>query len=90
MHHIKSLGSFLLITAMAWNLPVQAGEVEVTIEKYEFHPPEITIKKGETVRWVNKEKRQYHSVWFEGVDTLAPEYFFPDESYERTFDQPGD
>ena len=43
---------------------VAAAEVVVEIRKMKFHPQEITVKKGTVVRWVNKEKRQYHSVWF--------------------------
>ncbi len=36
----------------------------VTIQKMKFIPQEITVKRGETVHWINREKRQYHSVWF--------------------------
>lgn len=70
--------------------PVVAGEaVIVEIVKYEFVPAEITVKPGTTVRWVNKEKRQYHSVWFREAGDPVSEYFWPDETYERTFDKPG-
>jgi len=62
---------------------------EVQIRDFSFNPPEITIKAGDTVHWVNKEKRQYHSVWFESLGEPQTDYFFPDESYERTFDKPG-
>lgn len=63
--------------------------VEVEILKFQFIPQEITIKPGTTVRWTNKEKRQYHSVWFEQAGDPEPGYFFPGEFYERTFDTPG-
>lgn len=63
---------------------------EVQIEKYTFIPDEITIKVGDTVRWVNKEKRQYHSVWFKALGEEEPQYFFPDEQYERSFDKAGE
>ncbi len=63
---------------------------EVHIQKYTFIPDEITIKVGDTVRWVNIEKRQYHSVWFKALGEEEPQYFFPDEHYERTFDKVGD
>ena len=61
----------------------------VIIKDFAFIAQEITIKRGETVRWENHEKRQYHSVWFEILDEEEPDYFFPDESYERTFDTIG-
>jgi plastocyanin len=64
-------------------------ELTVTIQKFAFHPPEITVKKGSTVRWVNAEKRQYHSVWFEETGEPEPDYFFPEEFYDRVFDAVG-
>ncbi|MDH5485398.1 MAG: plastocyanin/azurin family copper-binding protein [Gammaproteobacteria bacterium] len=63
--------------------------VIVEIQKFQFIPQQITVKPGTTVRWVNNEKRQYHSVWFEALDKEEPEYFFPDESYERHFANEG-
>ena len=64
--------------------------IEVVIVKFKFIPADVTINKGDTVIWVNKEKRQYHSVWFEQLGEPEPDYFFPGESYSRTFDQTGD
>jgi plastocyanin len=49
----------------------------------------LRIKVGDTVKWVNMEKRQYHSVWFEAEGFPEAEYIFPEESWERTFDKPG-
>jgi plastocyanin len=62
---------------------------QVEILKFKFIPEEITIKAGETIRWTNMEKRQYHSVWFEQSGDPEPPYFFPGETYERSFDKPG-
>ena len=82
------------ITALlALSLPamlLHAGEVvEVEILKYKFVPEEITVKVGTTVRWVNVEKRQYHSVWFREAGDEDSGYFWPEETFERTFDTPG-
>ncbi|HIE55615.1 MAG TPA: plastocyanin [Chromatiaceae bacterium] len=63
---------------------------EVKIFKFKFIPAEITINAGDKVRWINKEKRQYHSVWFEALGEPEPDYIFPDESYERVFNDAGD
>jgi len=77
------------------NLIIQisfAGEENhvVIIKKFAFNPQEITIKRGETIRWENKEKRQYHSVWFEALGEEEPDdYFYPDEFYEREFNETG-
>lgn len=62
--------------------------VEIKDDMFGTEQP-LRIKTGTTVKWVNVEKRQYHSVWFEKEGLPPGEYFFPDESYERTFDKPG-
>ena len=61
----------------------------VIIKDFKFVPQEITIKRGQIINWENQEKRQYHSVWFETSGEEEPDYFFPDESYEREFKQAG-
>ena len=66
------------------------GETLVIIKDFKFIPQDITIKPGQTLRWENQEKRQYHSVWFEVLGEEQPEdYLFPEDSYERSFDKPG-
>ena len=62
---------------------------QVIIKDFKFIPQEITIKRGQTLSWENREKRQYHSVWFEALGEEEPDYIFPDESYEREFKQTG-
>jgi plastocyanin len=63
---------------------------DVEIFKFKFLPAEITIEAGDTIRWTNKEKRQYHSVWFEQLGEKEPDYLFPGDFYERTFDEAGE
>ncbi len=62
--------------------------IEVKDSRFGTEQP-LTIKAGTTVKWVNMEKRQYHSVWFEAEGVPEADYIFPDESWERTFDKPG-
>ena len=51
---------------------------------------ESFIKKGHTLTWENREKRQYHSVWFEALGEEEPEdYLFPEDRYERQFPETG-
>jgi len=92
-HTWGALRTFLLIAGfLLVPLLVHAGGDkvhEVGIKKYKFTPQEITIQAGETVRWVNNEIRQFHSVWFEESGEEEPVEFFPDETYERTFVKPG-
>lgn len=88
---IKTLAPLLMSIALICG-SLQAAEepaAEVEIIKFMFVPQEITVKAGDTVRWTNKEKRQYHSVWFEQAGDPEPDYFFPGESYSKTFTQPG-
>jgi plastocyanin len=67
-----------------------AETVEVEVRKMEFIPSELTINKGDTVRWVNRERRQYHSVWFEELGEEEPaDYFWPEETFERQFNEAG-
>ncbi len=61
----------------------------VEIYKKKYIPAEITIEQGDTVIWKNIEKRQYHNVWFKQLDKEEPDYFFPDENYQRSFDKTG-
>lgn len=78
---------FLLLLFVSMN--VFCKEVVVDIFKKEYIPAEVTIEQGDTVLWKNIEKRQYHNVWFKQFEKEEPEYFFPDESYQRTFDEVG-
>ena len=71
-------------------LAAEPGVAEVAIIKYRFTPAEITINKGDKVVWTNREKRQYHSVWFEALGEAEPDYLFPGDSYERIFPKTGD
>lgn len=87
----RFLPAICMAVAYVLALPVSAnGEpVIVELKDFKFHPRELTVKAGTTVRWVNVEKRQYHSVWFRELGDPEAEYFFPEEFVERTFDTPG-
>jgi len=75
----------LLVTGMVFG-----GEtVTVTAKDYKFHPEEITVKVGTTVRWENQEELQYHSILFPGMDNKKVDYLFPNDFRERRFDKPG-
>ena len=85
--------SLLLALLLAvCNQSVFAGgenNLQVIIKDFKFIPQEITIKRGQTINWENREKRQYHSVWFEALGEEEPDYIFPDESFKREFKQTG-
>ena len=84
----------LLLLSCSAIAPIEAEQindspVEVTMLKFKFIPIELTIKSGQTVRWVNKEKRQYHSVWFEQQGEQESDYLFPQDILDKKFDKPG-
>ena len=88
-HHLLAIG-LLLACFSAGAFAGEDAELLIVIKDYKFIPREITIKQGQTLRWENREKRQYHSVWFEALGEDEPEdYLFPDDTYERSFDKPG-
>ena len=84
--------SSFIALVFAAGAAVAGGDEPVIVEvkDFQFHPKEITVKVGTTIRWVNLEKRQYHSVWFKALGEAEGDYFWPEESYERTFKEPGD
>jgi plastocyanin len=78
------LGSILLAQSATAGDPVT-----VVAKEYRFEPETVTVKMGTTVRWENRDKRQYHSVFFTELGDKPGDYFFPGETRERTFDEPG-
>ncbi len=77
----------LMISTVSMSL--SAAEINVDIVKFKFVPQQLIINVGDTVIWTNREKRQYHSVWFKEAGDPEADYFFPDETYRRTFDKIG-
>jgi len=80
----------IAIILLIVNFNASAKEVVVEIYKKKFIPAQITINVGDTVVWKNMEKRQYHNVWFKKLQKEEPDYFFPDESYQRSFNIEGE
>lgn len=69
----------------------QTADDEVEIEDFAFTPTSITVKKGTTVTWTNKDSDQHNVVpddgdseVFKGSDLLSK-----DASYSFTFNTPG-
>ncbi len=94
IYALQYIFTLILIVGLVFVFPIylHANEniVTVEIQKFKFIPEKINIKPGTTVRWINKEKRQYHSVWFKQLSEAEPDYIFPDESYQRKFEKIGE
>ncbi|MCP4991591.1 MAG: plastocyanin [Colwellia sp.] len=86
---IKLIKLMTVVSLLVLVNTAQAKDVIVEIYKKEFIPSEITIQQGDRVIWKNVEKRQYHNVWFKASGEEEPGYFFPDETYQRTFNSLG-
>jgi plastocyanin len=65
------------------------GAVIVKLYKYNFCPANVTVKPGTTVRWINVDKRTSHSVWLKEATVPESERFFPEETWQYTFENPG-
>ncbi|MBA2778023.1 cupredoxin domain-containing protein [Billgrantia kenyensis] len=62
--------------------------VEIEMISNRFEPEELEVSVGTTVRWVNVERRSNHDIYFPEED-IASGRLFPEESWERTFDEEG-
>jgi len=86
----KILLSLITVSSFLFSAgEVLAKDIIIEIYKKQFIPSEVTIEAGDRVIWKNIEKRQYHNVWFKGSGEEEPDYFFPDESYQREFNALG-
>lgn len=65
------------------------GVVTVLMYKYRFCPPNVTVKAGTTVRWINTDKRTSHSVWLKEAGKEESPRMFNFETYEFPFTTPG-
>ena len=82
-------GAALFALVFGLNTAALAETHVVEMKDYKFIPEEITIKVGDTVRWLNTERRQYHTIWFKDLGEKESVEYYPDESYEKTFDKAG-
>jgi plastocyanin len=85
----KVLCAALLAVVMASPGAMASDEVVIVeLLEYRFHPAELEVPVGTTVRWVNMERRTSHDIYFPAED-LGSERLFPEESWERRFDEAG-
>lgn len=85
------IGSFFMAVspAAADTLTVKMGADNGMLA---FDPPTLTIKAGDTVKWVNNKLPPHNIVFEGGVANKSHNdlMFSPGESYEVTFDTPGE
>jgi len=61
----------------------------VLMYKYTFCPPELDAKLGETITWVNVDKRTSHSFWFIDLGEAESDRLFPEEAGSFTVNAVG-
>lgn len=83
------LGVAIGMLALATVPSCIAETVEVAMEKSRFVPQHLKVRVGTSVKWVNKERRNNHSVWFKQEGLPGSERLFPGDSWERRFDKAG-
>lgn len=71
---------------------VRSGEVSVDIQGFAFQPASITVKKGTTVTWTNRDDARHDVTADDDSVAGAPqsELFGKGESYSFTFDTVGE
>ncbi len=82
---VRTVTGMILLLGLGSTL---AAEYQVVAERYTFTPAELHVRRGDTVKWVNNEKRVSHSVLFVSSGQES-ERFFPGESWSRTFADSG-
>lgn len=66
----------------------QVGATQVTIENFQFSPTPLTIKKGDTVTWTNRDSVS-HTVTSDIGGELSSGTLNTDNSYIHTFNTAG-
>lgn len=73
--------------AVALAAPKAEPAASVRMERLQFIPEDVTIKKGQTVRWTNKDDRDYLIVADD--QSWKSENIRPKETFEHTFKTAG-
>jgi plastocyanin len=60
----------------------------VTMYKHTFCPPQLTVRQGTRIRFVNVDKRTSHSFWFRDAARPESDRFFSGEGSEIVADFP--
>ncbi len=80
----------LLVAFMGIPLSISAQTTHIVeMQKYKFKPAEITIKAGDSIKWLNTERRAYHNIWFRDLGEEPTGEMFPKEFLIRHFEKPG-
>lgn len=60
----------------------------VLMYKHTFCPPQLTVKQGNVIRFLNVDRRTSHSFWFRDAGRPESDRYFPGEGASITIDLP--
>jgi len=64
-----------------------SGNARVSIAKFKFAPPTLSVAAGESVTWENKDGAPHGLAFKDGAKGVNP--LLPGASFSRTFDRAG-
>lgn len=76
--------------AIADQIDIGAPDHVVLMYKYTFCPTRLEAKLGETITWVNVDKRTSHSFWFADQGEPESDRLFPEEFGSFTLNAVGE
>lgn len=68
--------------------PSESSAVNIEINDFAFNPSAITLKRGTTVTWTNKDSSP-HTITSDSGDELNSDTLSEGQSYSHTFNQAG-
>lgn len=87
----RYVAGFCLLSAMivAFSGSASADEYKVGMNNWEFHPPVLAIKAGDTVVWVNDDD-SHHKIIFEDASLKGSDNVKPERQFSLTFERVGE
>lgn len=79
------VGTLLSLMIAGCNEPSEPGPNEIWMHEFAFYPQQLTVSRGDTVKWINREDPLHHVK--SGVSGGTPDSLFEsgDLAYNDTF-----
>lgn len=65
------------------------GENEISIQNFSFSPASLTVKKGQTVKWINQDSVPHTATENDGKNGPSSPELASGQSYSFTFNETG-
>jgi plastocyanin len=77
------------VSWLGWHSRAAAPDAAVTIADFAFGPPTLTVPRGTTVRWTNKDDEPHTVVSADDPKLFKSSALDTDDSFAFTFDRAG-